>query len=452
MDAPPPSPTKKGKKKKVKVGPSGIASSSSLPTAPPALAPSLQLASPPPTPIARPPNQIVISKRRKCSPWFLYTLLSFLIANFSTLLFLLTVISSYFILTYLGGTLHSFLSSLFSSPSNLLSLIPHPSHLTLAPAITLYCSTIGLGCTRGEEDDVMGGVARTVTVQASQALDLFDSVLHLGKADGVGSSLHHVAEEEGRANEGFWFGLVWFGGDRIWELAVAVRHTSAFENKDFLAGQLQELGDATREVKDSVHEFTRLEELIERVNTKPTSSSLASLSSLLSSLYSKISSDLSSLLHALDKSISVADQASSLGGLLMGALASEATQLQREKDDVGVWKSLMERKGWKGKQMKRDLKLAEESVKGVRGLRMNLEAARSAFLEYSANVGFFKAGIVGYAISGHGLSAEDEIASLRSVLVDFRRTLHEAKGSRHSTSSGRPELDPPPINNAGAIG
>ena len=39
---------------------------------------------------------------------------------------------------------------------------------------------------------------------------------------------------------------------RLWELAVAVRHTSGMEEREFLGDQLQELGDLTREVRDAV--------------------------------------------------------------------------------------------------------------------------------------------------------------------------------------------------------
>lgn len=135
-----------------------------------------------------------------------------------------------------------------------------------------------------------------------------------------------------------------------------------------------------------VHEFSRLEELIERMHSRPSAASRATLDHLLQNLYAKISDDLSSLLIALDGGITIADRASDLGGRLIGALSSEHAAIQREKEDAGVWQKLVDRQGWKGKQMKRDLQLASESVKGVKDLRYNLERARSSFLEVGLRV------------------------------------------------------------------
>lgn len=73
--------------------------------------------------------------------------------------------------------------------------------------------------------------ARTAKTRASDALDVFDHLIHLGDADSDGMSLEPVA---------------------IWELATAVKYTSTLEDRDFVAGQLGELGDLTREVKDAV--------------------------------------------------------------------------------------------------------------------------------------------------------------------------------------------------------
>ncbi|KAL8286368.1 hypothetical protein RQP46_004385 [Phenoliferia psychrophenolica] len=363
-------------------------------------------ASAPPLSSAPPPRTRPVAKARPSSrPRVLLGLLSFLASNSSLVVVLLTAASAWVALQWLKGSLGSLLSPLFTGVHNL-AFPPWPG-LSLAPVVSLYCAKIGVGCNSSDGDeDLVGGVARTVTVQATQALDLFDSVISLGKAEGVGSSLHHVA---------------------IWELA------------------LQELGDSTRAVRDSIiklnslalnsftwilHEFDRLEELIERTHSRPSAATRATLDRLLAALYTKISDDLSSLLLSLDVGIQVSDQASDLGGRLIGALSSEHATIQREQEEIPIWKKLVERQGWKGKQMARDLKLAEESVSGVKTLRHNLERARSSFLEFSENVGNFKAGIIGYSISGHGLSAEDEIISLRNVLSDFRRTLQEAKGGR----------------------
>ena len=55
-----------------------------------------------------------------------------------------------------------------------------------------------------------------------------------------------------------------------------------------------------------------------------------------------------------------------------------------------MWRALVERQGWKGKQLRRDLELAGESVQSVKDLRWGLERARSSFIEFEANVGAFK--------------------------------------------------------------
>ncbi|KAM0754658.1 hypothetical protein T439DRAFT_321691 [Meredithblackwellia eburnea MCA 4105] len=397
-----------------------------------------QVAGAPPSTVAnehrnsRSPPATISLKRDSNWPSRAATLTRLVLTYPAPILFAVFAFCLYLFVQAARQYLHLSIAALFSYMSRILSLpasaLQPWSSLNItasvAPVTALYCSTIGLGCTT-QPDPLVGGVARTAKVQASQALDLFDSVLALGKADGVGSHLHHVA---------------------IWEIAIAVKHTSALENREFLGGQLQELGDATREVKDSVirlnsqglnsftwivHEFTRLEELIDNAVSRSTPH--AKIETLLTTLYSKISDDLNLLLAALEKSIRVADFASTLGGRLMGSLLEEHATIQREKESVGVLMGLVERQGWKGKQLRRDLKLADESVRSVKELRANLERARGSFLEYESNVGHFKSGFIGYHIAGHGLSAEEEITSLKSVLAEFRKTLAVAKGGRTRT-------------------
>ncbi|KAI5481619.1 hypothetical protein MNV49_002845 [Pseudohyphozyma bogoriensis] len=279
----------------------------------------------------------------------------------------------------------------------------------------MYCSTVGVGCVKPKRP--LGGVARSVKVQAMQAMDLFQSVLALGGPDGVGTNLHHVA---------------------LWELAVAVEHTSGLEDRDFLGKQLHVLGDMTRDVKDEVirlnsqgissftwivHEFTRIEDLLAR----PQPPSEDFLQNSLTKLYQKISSDLTLLLSSLDRALPLADRASALGGRVGSALAIEYSRVQREKEEIPVWRGLVERNSWKGKQLRRDLELAGGSVEWVKDVRRDLEDTRSGFVEYAANVGHFKAGVVGYHLSGHGLSTEEEVDSLKGVMSEFRAVLEEVK-------------------------
>lgn len=393
-----------------------------------------------PPPTTAPTTIRIKTPQRRRLPSILFWI-NLALANSSTILVALSAVALWLFVSYLRGSLHALVASLLSTPFHLFAYRPSISNQwerlsgSLAPVLAFSCSTVGLGCSSVDRESAVGGAARTARVQAAQALDLFDSVLSLGRSDG---GLHHVA---------------------IWELSVAVQHTSAFQNREFLSGQLQELGDMTRDVKDEVirlnsqglnsftwivHEFTRLENVIDSAATRPSSTNRAALDSLLTSLYEKISTDLSALLTALDRAIRVADRASSLGGRLVGALSEEEFGLRREKEDASVWKNLIERQGWKGKQLKRDLALAGESVGAVKDLRWNLEKARGSFLEYESNVGHFKSGLIGYHLAGHGLSAEEEVASLRHVLDDFRRTLHEAKGGRAVPPSSRTGIDPAP--------
>lgn len=63
----------------------------------------------------------------------------------------------------------------------------------------------------------------------SHASDMFASVIQL--SDATMPSLHQV---------------------EIWELAVSVKRGSSLENRDILAGELVELGDMTRDMKDKL--------------------------------------------------------------------------------------------------------------------------------------------------------------------------------------------------------
>lgn len=187
MTSPPPSPSKKSAKKKRKALVTSEHRHDENAT--------LTLAPAPP----RAPKTIRVTPRRT-NVALLYGLTSFALAHAGTILVALGAVAGYVVLAWLQGSLHSLVSSILAAPYRLFAHRPalafpwHSLNVTssLAPAVSIYCATVGLGC-KGDGEDVVGGVARTVTVQASQALDLFDSVLSLGKADGVGSSLHHVA-------------------------------------------------------------------------------------------------------------------------------------------------------------------------------------------------------------------------------------------------------------------
>lgn len=48
-----------------------------------------------------------------------------------------------------------------------------------------------------------------------------------------------------------------------------------------------------------------------------------------------------------------------------------------------------------------------------------------------------QAGVVGFHLAGHGLTAEEEVRALRDVMSDFRTTLDVAKQSRRGMGGGR---------------
>lgn len=179
------------------------------------------------------------------------------------------------------------------------------------------------------------------------------------------------------------------------------------------------------------HEFTRLEELIVRSKNEPTSLSPEALSRLISSLFDKINSSLGSLLQALDKTIPTATRASDHSRLIFGAMKEQESVVEKEKLEMG-WQQYLGgvvggEKGWKGKQLRKDLELTRESAMSTREIWKGLEDTRSGLLGYRNDVGGFKAGIIGFQISGLELSAEDEVRALRAIMGDFRSTLAEAK-------------------------
>lgn len=73
--------------------------------------------------------------------------------------------------------------------------IPTPS-LSLTPLTAIYCTTIGIGCgkTKREErikrEREVGNAARGVREQAEGAMDIFQSVVAIGREGGM--DLHHV--------------------------------------------------------------------------------------------------------------------------------------------------------------------------------------------------------------------------------------------------------------------
>lgn len=211
-----------------------------------------------PPPTTAPTTIRIKTPQRRRLPSILFWI-NLALANSSTILVALSAVALWLFVSYLRGSLHALVASLLSTPFHLFAYRPSISNQwerlsgSLAPVLAFSCSTVGLGCSSVDRESAVGGAARTARVQAAQALDLFDSVLSLGRSDG---GLHHVAcvisslaSGKGRGREADTPDCL---VKRIWELSVAVQHTSAFQNREFLSGQLQELGDMTRDVKDEV--------------------------------------------------------------------------------------------------------------------------------------------------------------------------------------------------------
>lgn len=185
-----------------------------------------------------------------------------------------------------------------------------------------------------------------------------------------------------------------------------------------------------------LNEFSRLEYLIHTTSISSNPSlPHPELESLLQSLFSKMSTDLSELLLILDRAIPLADRAQDLGGKLAESFTATEYNLEKEKSKNQDWKRFLPTFGndWKAQQVRKDLDLMGSTINNILSTRSNLEATRISLLSYSNNVGHFKAGLIGFHLAGHGLSAVEEVSALRNVMQDFRNTVEEAK-----SSSGRP--------------
>ncbi|GAA6048991.1 hypothetical protein JCM3770_005429 [Rhodotorula araucariae] len=318
-----------------------------------------------------------------------------------------------------------------------------PSDLSFATVHLLPCSTLGIFCGSRPTPSfelLSAGAARTAATRAHHALDIFESVLDLGSGEGAGMSLEPVA---------------------IWELATAVRYTSSLEDRAFLSERLSDLGDKSREVKDHVialnaqgfnsfhwvvHEFTRLEELI----TSASSPSAPRMSPrqredfgrLLSSLFDKISTSLGELLAALDRAIPSATLASDSARHIFAALRSEESVKSDALDSVDWFQRMIAavdggpQGGKKVKMLRRDLEITRASAGAVMDVWQALERTRESLVSYQRHVEHYKAGVVGFHLSGHGLSVEQEVASLKTVMGEMRSTLDAAR-QRSSGASGR---------------
>lgn len=84
----------------------------------------------------------------------------------------------------------SYAKALLPSFGPLATLASLAGRVSVTPATQLYCSTIGIGCHREEEQFAVGDLAKNVATQASHAHDIFQSLVKLGNPKSMG--LYHV--------------------------------------------------------------------------------------------------------------------------------------------------------------------------------------------------------------------------------------------------------------------
>ncbi|GAA5868633.1 hypothetical protein JCM8547_003762 [Rhodosporidiobolus lusitaniae] len=355
-----------------------------------------------------------------------------------------------FSLLYLGialarSWLYTYLSSLGLPPFLLAPLaqlskvhlpVPH-----LRPLLSVPCATLGVLCAPGQGrrakfELLSAGAARTASIRAQHAVSVFDHLIKLADPEeSVGLALHPV---------------------ECWELATAVRYTSSLDDREYISSQLSELGDLSREVKENViglnaqgqnamvwivHEFTRLEELLTRaassgssLNTKEQSTFTA----LLDSLFERINSSLSELLVSLDRALPSATRASDSARRIFTTIRASERTTKDDWDRLDWPVKLFDAVGGgvKANHLRRDLELTRASAGAVMGVWEALEGTRESLISYNAHVGHFKAGVVGFHLSGHGLSVSDEVISLKTVMEEMRGVVDAAK-ARSSRGKSR---------------
>ena len=186
----------------------------------------------------------------------------------------------------------------------------------------------------------------------------------------------------------------------------------------------------------------------------------AEFEQLLSSLFDKISSSLGDLVTSLDRAIPSATLASDSAKLIFAALRSEEAQRADELDSIDWFRRMTAavaaspQGGKKVKALKRDLEITRASAGAVIGVWQALEETRESLVSYQRHVEYYKvrprptlsrfpsprapladslsgprpqAGVVGFHLSGHGLSVEQEVGSLKTVMGEMRATLDQAR-------------------------
>ncbi|CED84623.1 hypothetical protein [Phaffia rhodozyma] len=378
---------------------------------------------------------------------------------------------------YFSGSLDSFAN---------LPQIPVALYST---ATATYCRFIGLGCGTSHlfpsRQATVGKVAQQLRQQAGTASDIFQSVIDLSDVNSLG--LHQT---------------------EIWELAMTVRRGTHLEDREMLAAELEDLGDLTRDLKDGLiginsqginafswiaHEFARIEAHLQSLAPPPPSTPSESysidpvpisaksqmiLQTRLTALLNNLIRSLSSLQASIESTLPQADRASRLGGKLQDRFLTEELALSAEKASEPVWagavataRALALGKSNEGdgsfKQFRRDvikndLKLTKESIGKLQQLRGGMEDLRSELIRYRDNVGWFRAGVIGWFAGAPTSDLEDgsangeedepildifvEMSGLSQIINQFSRSVADAKArNRRQTvgiihSDGQPRM------------
>lgn len=106
----------------------------------------------------------------------------------------------------------------------------------------------------------------------------------------------------------------------------------------------------------------------------------------LDDLFTRMTKNLDGLLSSIQDTLPLASRASHLGGDVLLDLNVERARLVESKEQTPLWWALVEAHTFKGKQLQRDLSLAEVSIGGLQDARSQLEEMRKFLLRYRENV------------------------------------------------------------------
>ena len=121
-----------------------------------------------------------------------------------------------------------------------------------------------------------------------------------------------------------------------------------------------------------MQEFKRIEQTIKHIYAKTGPYTSADISRQLDILFERLSGNLDGLLNQIEGTIPKADRASLLGGTVLLDFAREQQTLLIEKENTPLWRQLMDKSSFKGKQLGRDLELAEVSIDNLKTARTDL--------------------------------------------------------------------------------